>query len=358
MQRGFLFPLRKGEKYHAYPASTGKKTRLYLPLQGAASSGPVPQLLRQRAPLLRRQQQRAAGVSGGRRAGPGHGGLSVPQAPGFAGGGPDPDAGGPGVRGEPVCLGRATKLCDMLTDKDKVYEAVMLLGVETDTQDTTGQILKSSETDELTEEQVRAAVLDFVGDYNQVPPMYSALKINGKKLYELAREGKTVERAARRVQIFGIEILSIALPRVTMKVHCSKGTYIRTLCHDIGQKLGCGACMEKLTRTKVSRFEIKDSLTLAQIEVLKKEDRLSEILIPIDQMFANYPSIIVSGEAARLAYNGNGIKDRDVRKDENILDEAYVRVYDDVEDFIGVYQYHEKEREYRIRKMFYIKEEK
>lgn len=266
----------------------------------------------------------------------------------------DPDA----VGVLPVCLGRATKLCDMLTDKDKVYEAVMLLGVETDTQDTTGQVLKSSETDEITEEQVRAAVLDFVGDYDQVPPMYSALKINGKKLYELAREGKTVERAARQVQIFSIEILSIALPRVTMKVHCSKGTYIRTLCHDIGQKLGCGACMEKLTRTKVSRFEIKDSLTLAQIEVLKKEDRLSEILVPIDQMFADYPRIIVSGEAARLAYNGNGIKDRDVRKDENILDEAYVRVYDDVEDFIGVYQYREKEREYRIRKMFYIKEEK
>lgn len=251
----------------------------------------------------------------------------------------DPDA----VGVLPVCLGRATKLCDMLTDKDKVYEAVMLLGVETDTQDTTGQVLKSSETDEITEEQVRAAVLDFVGDYDQVPPMYSALKINGKKLYELAREGKTVERAARRVQIFDIEILSIALPRVTMKVHCSKGTYIRTLCHDIGQKLECGACMEKLTRTKVSRFEIKDSLTLAQIEILKKEDRLSEILVPIDQMFADYPRIIVSGEAARLAYNGNGIKDRDVRKDENILDEAYVRVYDDEEDFIGVYQYHEKD---------------
>ena len=287
----------------------------------------------------------------------------------------DPDA----VGVLPVCLGRATKLCDMLTDKDKVYEAVMLLGVETDTQDTTGQILKSSETDEITEEQVRAKMDDiiekhstedltnekvenvirsFEGEYDQIPPMYSALKVNGKKLYELAREGKTVERAARRVQIFDSEILSIALPRVTMKVHCSKGTYIRTLCHDIGQKLGCGACMEKLTRTKVSRFEIKDSLTLAQIEVLKKEDRLSEILVPIDQMFANYPSIIVSGEAARLAYNGNGIKDRDVRKDENILDEAYVRVYDDVEDFIGVYQYHEKEREYRIRKMFYIKEEK
>ena len=266
----------------------------------------------------------------------------------------DPDA--EGVL--PVCFGKATKLCDLLTDKDKTYQAVLLLGQVTDTQDTSGQVLEKHSTEDLTNEKVENVIRSFEGEYDQIPPMYSALKVNGKKLYELAREGKIVERAARRVQIFDIEILSIALPRVTMKVHCSKGTYIRTLCHDIGQKLGCGACMEKLTRTKVSRFEIKDSLTLAQIEVLKKEDRLSEILVPIDQMFANYPSIIVSGEAARLAYNGNGIKDRDVRKDENILDEAYVRVYDDVEDFIGVYQYHEKEREYRIRKMFYIKEEK
>ena len=266
----------------------------------------------------------------------------------------DPDA----VGVLPVCLGRATKLCDMLTDKDKVYETVMLLGVETDTQDATGKVLEQRQTGGLTEEQVRSAVIDFVGDYDQIPPMYSALKVNGKKLYELAREGKAVERASRRVQIFDIEILSLELPRVKMRVHCSKGTYIRTLCHDIGQKLGCGACMEKLTRTKVSRFEIKDSLTLVQIEALKKEDRLSEIVVPIDQMFADYVRITVSGEAARLAYNGNGIKDRDARKEKNVLDEAYVRVYDDVGDFIGVYQYHEKDHEYRIRKMFYIKEEK
>ena len=266
----------------------------------------------------------------------------------------DPDA----VGVLPVCLGRATKLCDMLTDKDKVYEAVMLLGVETDTQDVTGQVLKTYDTTGLTEKQVRDAVAGFEGEYDQTPPMYSALKVNGKKLYELAREGKTVERAARRVQIFDIEILNIELPRVKMRVHCSKGTYIRTLCHDIGQRLGCGACMEKLTRTKVSRFEIKDSLALAQIEALKKENRLPEIVIPIDQMFVDYVRITVSGEAARLAYNGNGIKDRDVRKEKNVLDEAYVRVYDDVGDFIGVYQYHEKEHEYLIRKMFYIKEEK
>ena len=266
----------------------------------------------------------------------------------------DPDA----VGVLPVCLGRATKLCDMLTDKDKIYEAVMLLGVETDTQDTTGQTVEERDISGLTEEAVKDAVAFFEGDYDQIPPMYSALKVNGKKLYELAREGKTVERKARKVHIYKIEIQSIDLPRVTMTVHCSKGTYIRTLCHDIGQRLGCGACMEKLTRTKVSQFAISDSLTLKQIEICKEEGRLSEIVVPIDEMFAAYDSIVVSGEAARLAYNGNLIKECDAQKEKNILDEAYVRVYDDTGKFIGVYQYHEREHAYLIRKMFYIKEEK
>ena len=161
----------------------------------------------------------------------------------------DPDA--EGVL--PVCIGRATKVCDILTDKDKVYEAVLLLGVETDTQDTTGEILKKLPVEE-SESVVKEAILSFVGEYAQIPPMYSALKVNGKKLYELAREGKTVERKARNVQIFSIEILEMDLPRVRMSVHCSKGTYIRTLCHDIGQKLGCGGCMEKLLRTKAGIF--------------------------------------------------------------------------------------------------------
>ena len=266
----------------------------------------------------------------------------------------DPDA----VGVLPVCLGRATKLCDMLTDKDKIYEAVMLLGVETDTQDTTGQTVEERDISGLTEEAVKDAVAFFEGDYDQIPPMYSALKVNGKKLYELAREGKTVERKARKVHIYKIEIQSIDLPRVTMTVHCSKGTYIRTLCHDIGQSLGCGACLEKLTRTKVSQFAISDSLTLKQIEICKEEGRLSEIVVPIDEMFAAYDSIVVSGEAARLAYNGNLIKECDAQKEKNILDEAYVRVYDDTGKFIGVYQYHEREHAYLIRKMCYIKEEK
>ena len=174
----------------------------------------------------------------------------------------DPDA--EGVL--PVCLGRATKVCDMLTEKDKTYEAVLLLGKETDTQDISGTVLRVGETEGLTQEQVKDCVMSFVGEYDQIPPMYSALKVNGKKLYELAREGKTIERKSRKVEIKEIRILEMALPRVRMEVSCSKGTYIRTLCHDIGEKLGCFGSMESLLRTKVSRFEIESSLKLSEIQ--------------------------------------------------------------------------------------------
>ena len=170
----------------------------------------------------------------------------------------DPDA--TGVL--PVCLGKATKLCDLLTDKDKTYEAVMLLGMTTDTQDVTGRILEERSTETLTADKVREAIRSFIGDYDQIPPMYSALKVNGKKLYELAREGKVVERKARPVKILDIRIIEMDLPRVRMEVSCSKGTYIRTLCHDIGEQLGCGGCMESLIRTRVSAFQINDAKTL------------------------------------------------------------------------------------------------
>ena len=186
----------------------------------------------------------------------------------------DPDA--TGVL--PVCLGKATKLCDLLTDKNKTYEAVLLLGKTTDTQDITGEVLEEKSTEALTEEKVREAIEGFIGDYEQIPPMYSALKVNGKKLYELAREGKVIERKARPVKILDIQILEIDLPKVRMEVSCSKGTYIRTLCHDIGEKLGCGGCMESLIRTRVSTFRIEDAKTLDEIETLKQEGKLAELL--------------------------------------------------------------------------------
>lgn len=259
----------------------------------------------------------------------------------------DPDA--EGVL--PVCIGRATKVCDILTDKDKVYEAVMLLGVETDTQDTSGEVLKELPV-EVSEEAVKEAILSFVGEYAQVPPMYSALKVNGKKLYELAREGKTVERKARNVQIFSIQILEMDLPRVRMSVHCSKGTYIRTLCHDVGQKLGCGGCMDKLLRTKVGVFELADTLKLAEIDALAKEGLVEERIISVDELFCDYTKVWTKQEFDVVVHNGNRVKKR-MFEEKLSSDTERLRVYDSKDTFIGIYEYSEERSDFKPVKMFY-----
>lgn len=265
----------------------------------------------------------------------------------------DPDA--TGVL--PVCLGKATKLCDMLTDKSKTYETVMLLGKVTDTQDISGTVLNESSTDDLNEEAVKAAILSFVGDYMQIPPMYSALKVNGKKLYELAREGVEIERKARPVTILDIQLKEVKLPRVRMEVSCSKGTYIRTLCHDIGEKLGCGACMEELIRTKVSRFELEDSLTLSQVQELKKAGKLAKILVPIDEMFLDYEAITLKEEYMSFVYNGNAFMPKHVDQYVELVDGKMVRVYDDKGNFIAIYKFVKDKYMFKIEKMFYDRNE-
>ena len=259
----------------------------------------------------------------------------------------DPDA--TGVL--PVCLGKATKLCDLLTDKNKTYEAVLLLGKTTDTQDITGEVLEEKSTEALTEEKVREAIEGFIGDYEQIPPMYSALKVNGKKLYELAREGKVIERKARPVKILDIQILEIDLPKVRMEVSCSKGTYIRTLCHDIGEKLGCGGCMESLIRTRVSTFRIEDAKTLDEIETLKQEGKLAELLVPIDAMFPFYPKITVKDDWKAFAKNGNPLDLKMLKGACGQDEETQVRLYDESGKFIAIYQW--KEKKYHIVKMFF-----
>ena len=259
----------------------------------------------------------------------------------------DPDA--TGVL--PVCLGKATKLCDLLTDKNKTYEAVLLLGKTTDTQDITGEVLEEKSTEALTEEKVREAIEGFIGDYEQIPPMYSALKVNGKKLYELAREGKVIERKARPVKILDIQILEIDLPKVRMEVSCSKGTYIRTLCHDIGEKLGCGGCMESLIRTRVSTFRIEDAKTLDEIETLKQEGKLAELLVPIDAMFPFYPKITVKDDWKAFAKNGNPLDLKMLKEACGQDEETQVRLYDESGKFNAIYQW--KEKKYHIVKMFF-----
>ena len=252
----------------------------------------------------------------------------------------------------PVCAGQATRLCDMLTDKTKTYQAVLLLGRTTDTQDTTGVCL-SERPVEADEEQVKAAVLSFLGRYDQVPPMYSALKVNGQKLYELARQGKEVERQARPVEILEINVDEIDLPRVTMTVSCSKGTYIRTLCHDIGEKLGCGGCMERLLRTRVGGFELKDSLKLAEIEALKKAGELEHLLVSVEEVFACYKKVVMLPEWDSLLHNGNPFTENKIEpSDEPGIKEEPVRVYDSAGRFLGIYQFDRNKNRYQPQKMF------
>lgn len=265
----------------------------------------------------------------------------------------DPDA--TGVL--PICLGKATKLCDMLTDKSKTYETILLFGKTTDTQDISGMVLSERSTENLDDDTVKKCIEEFVGEYLQVPPMYSALKVNGKKLYELARRGIEVERKARPVVIHEIRILEMDLPRVRMEVSCSKGTYIRTLCHDIGERLGCGACMEELIRTKVSRFKVTDSLTLKQVEEIKAAGRLDEILVPIDEMFSEYEAVVLKKEFVAFAYNGNMFFPKHIHEKIELADGKHVRVYDEQGRFIAIYKFDKSKKMFCIVKMFFDKNE-
>lgn len=265
----------------------------------------------------------------------------------------DPDA--EGVL--PVCLGRATKLCGMLTDKTKTYETILLLGTTTDTQDISGNVLETRDTYSLSCEEVSRCICDFKGDYDQTPPMYSALKVNGRKLYELAREGRTVERKPRRVRIYAIRVRKIDLPRVHMEVECSKGTYIRTLCYDIGEKLGCGGCMEQLVRTKTGPFERADSLTLSQVEEYQRAGRLSEILTPVDTFFSDKKAVTVKEACKQSAYNGNELPADQVVCETEISGGEQVRAYDREGHFIGIFCYLGEQRKYTVEKMFLDQEE-
>lgn len=212
----------------------------------------------------------------------------------------------------PVCCGKATKVCELLADRDKTYQAVCQLGIVTDTQDITGTVLEENSIKNVSEEEVTNAVASFLGESTQLPPMYSALKVNGRKLYELAREGKTVERKPRPIKISKIDILQMNLDEqvFSLEVTCSKGTYIRTLCHDIGQKLGVGAALQNLVRTRVGKFMIGDALTIEEIERMVSDDREAFLrqVYPVDSLFEGYAKVQVKESCAKKLVNGNILK--------------------------------------------------
>lgn len=224
-----------------------------------------------------------------------------------------------------VFVGRATRAVEFAEADSKKYIAGLRLGVSTDTQDITGNIVAESAA--LPDEAaLREALGRFIGDIEQIPPMYSAIKIGGKKLYELARRGESVERAPRKITVSAIDIAGRDGDDYILNISCSKGTYVRTLCSDIGEALGCGACMSSLRRTRAGVFSVDDAHSLADIEAAVREGRLSDIILPVDTLFASFPKLTVSQSAAKRLKNGNIIKIS--------AEDGEYKVYSDSDEFL------------------------
>ncbi len=236
----------------------------------------------------------------------GHGGTLDPMATGVL----------------PVFVGRATRAVPYFESAEKIYEAGLRLGLTTDTQDTTGRTLEEKEPTSTLD--LEGVLPQFTGDIQQIPPMYSAVKIDGKKLYQLARKGKEVERKPRPITIFSLTQLPSQGDPV-LRIHCSKGTYVRTICHDIGQVLGCGGCMSSLRRVQAGRYDLSQSVPLADLVASQNP---TDFLLPVDSLFAHLPTCQLSQKETEKCRNGNAIGKK--------LEDGRFRVYDCNGDFFMV----------------------
>ena len=245
----------------------------------------------------------------------------------------DPDA--TGVL--PVCIGRATKIADYIMADDKEYIADVILGAATDTQDASGEILeRKAFLGDLS--NVNSAIKNFIGQVEQIPPMYSALKVGGKKLYEYARQGETVERKARRVTIHEIEVLEADLPAsFKIRVKCSKGTYIRTLCADLGAALGTAAHMGDLLRSRSGSFHVDDAVKLADLRELAARGEMNSVAMPIEAALSHFPKISISSKADKWLKNGNKILLDFVHADAALLEAAEYLGFDAAGNLAGIF---------------------
>ncbi|NOQ16733.1 MAG: tRNA pseudouridine(55) synthase TruB [Methyloprofundus sp.] len=207
----------------------------------------------------------------------------------------------------PICLGEATKVSAYMLADDKQYQTVIQLGVMTDTGDVEGSIIEEKAVPEISQSQLQACLNSFVGEIEQVPPMYSALKVNGKKLYELAREGITIERKARNITIYAIECLDFKDNLLTLDVRCSKGTYIRTLAEDIGHKLGCGGTVKELRRTAAGQFSLTDARAIEELQEMESDAAMQAIMIAVDLPLQDLPAMYISQFEADLVQQGQRI---------------------------------------------------
>lgn len=237
----------------------------------------------------------------------------------------------------PVCIGKGTKIIDYIMRAPKIYTVEFKLGTKTTTYDLEGEVLEENDYSFLTEEDILNSINKFKGEYNQVPPMYSALKQNGVRLYELARKGIEVEREGRLITIYFIEDICIEKPFVKMKVKCSKGTYIRSLCYDIGEDLKVGAVMTKLKRNATSNFLEEDSINIENLT----EENIEEYIIPIDKALEAYDKLIIKNKFSKLIKNGAKVYDKRLYVTKAQLGVLY-RVYDEDDNFIGLGKKDEK----------------
>lgn len=231
----------------------------------------------------------------------------------------------------PICIGKATKIIDYIMNSEKVYEVTLKLGIRTTTYDLEGEVLEEKDCNHLTDVEILQAVNSFIGEYSQVPPMYSALKQNGVRLYELARKGIEVERKGRLVNIYNLEDIKINNPYISMKVTCSKGTYIRSLCYDIGEKLGVFATMTQLNRAKTSVFSQEKSININELT----KENINDYILSMEEALEKYDKIVVNKKYVKLLVNGVRVADGRFTKDKVINNKLY-RVYDDENNFIGL----------------------
>ncbi len=255
----------------------------------------------------------------------------------------------------PIAIGRAARAIEYIQEMPKSYEAVLRFGIATDTEDLTGNVIERAERISLSREQVEAALQPFRGKIKQIPPMYSSVKKDGKRLYELARQGITVEREAREVEIYKLDLIAFSpsheAPEARLTVTCSKGTYIRTLCKDIGAALGVPSVMARLVRTASGPFTGEDCITLEEAEQLFSAQALEEKIVPVDQAVQHFPAVTLPEQAEKKALNGSKL-DSPVPPPSTNGKTAYVRVYLPSGRFIGIYAHDPDHQQLVPHKLF------
>ncbi|HBF8407720.1 TPA: tRNA pseudouridine(55) synthase TruB [Clostridioides difficile] len=237
----------------------------------------------------------------------------------------------------PICIGKATKVCEVILNKDKSYICELTLGISTDTYDASGEILKKVDDFKFSNEDIERAFDTQRGEINQLPPIYSALKVNGKRMCDLVRSGRQSEITlkTRRVNIKDIKILSIKGNKVMFYVECSKGTYVRSICHDIGEYLGCGAHMSFLNRTSSGKFDLDNSITLEELELFYENKTLDKYLYDIDYVLDSFNYVVLNPNAIKYYSNGGSIDDKRFLKNNFDKDDEFVRVYS-TDNFLGL----------------------